>query len=495
MPPTRKYKILFVTSEVVPFVKTGGLADVSSSLTQKLQELGHQVRILVPKYGAIDERKFKIHEVVRLKDLSTTINGKEIVYSLRSSFLVGSKVRVQLYFLDNEDYFGSRRSLYSDPISGKQYKDNDERFILLAKSVFDLISKLGWIPDIIHCNDWQGGLIPLYLKSLYKDEPDFQNIRTVFTIHNLGFKGEFPKSTLKKTRLLEFFKEKELLHNDKFSFLKSGIQFADSITTVSKTYANELCTDKKMSEGLYNVIKSRAKDIDGILNGIDVNIWNPEKDKQIAKKYSVKNIEAKKENKKVLLEKFGLVYDEKKPVIGMITRLDEAKGLDLVQKAFKNLMKLDAQFILLGTGEKKYQTLIEKAISKYSNKFAAYIGFDDNLAHIIEAGSDIFLMPSKVEPCGLNQMYSLIYGTIPIVRKTGGLADTVENYDEKAQTGNGFVFEEYNEKALIETVERAINVFTTDKKAWLKLQKNGMKSNFTWLASSKEYVDLYKKIQ
>lgn len=495
MPPTKKYKILFVTSEVVPFVKTGGLADVSSSLTQKLQELGHQVRILIPKYGAIDERKFKIHEVVRLKDLSTTISGKEIVYSLRSSFLVGSKVRVQLYFLDNEEYFGSRRSLYSDPITGKQYKDNDERFMLLAKSVFDLISKLGWIPDIIHCNDWQGGLVPLYLKSLYKDEPDFKDIRTVFTIHNLGFKGEFPKSSLKKTRLLEFYKEKDILFNDKFSFLKCGIQFADSITTVSKTYANEICTDKKMSEGLFDVIKPRKKDIDGILNGIDVNIWNPEKDKQIAKKYSVKNIEAKKENKKVLVEKFGLKYDEDKPVIGMITRLDEAKGLDLVQKAFRNLMKLDAQFILLGTGEKKYQTFMEKAISKYSNKFAAYIGFDDNLAHIIEAGSDIFLMPSKIEACGLNQMYSLIYGTIPIVRKTGGLADTVENYNEKTQNGNGFVFEEYSEKALIGAVERAIKVFTTDKKAWLKLQKNGMKSNFTWLSSSKEYVDLYKKIQ
>ncbi|MCB9250523.1 MAG: glycogen synthase GlgA [Ignavibacteriales bacterium] len=495
MPPTKKYKILFVTSEVVPFVKTGGLADVSSSLPQKLQELGHQVRIVIPKYGAIDERRFKIHEVVRLKDLITTIGGKEVVYSLRSSFLVGSKVRVQLYFLDNEEYFGSRRSLYADPITGKDYKDNDERFILVAKAVFELITKLGWIPDIVHCNDWQGGLVPIYLKTLFKDEPEFHNIKTVFTIHNIGARGEFPKSSLGKTVLPDYFKsDKELLHKDKFSFLKSGIQFADAITTVSKTFANELSTNKELSGDYYDVLKSRSKDMTGILNGIDVNIWNPEKDKQIAKKYSIKNIEAKKENKKVLVEKFGLKYDENKPVIGMISRLDDAKGMTLVQKAFKDLMKLDAQFILLGTGEKKLQTFFEKATAKHSDKFACYIGFDEQLAHLITAGSDMFLMPSKVEACGLNQMYSLVYGTIPIVRKTGGLADTVEDFDTKTGKGNGFVFTKYDEKSLLGAVNNAIKVFASDQKGWLKLQKTSMKSNFTWLASSKEYVDLYKKI-
>ena len=279
MPPSRKYKILFVTSEVVPFIKTGGLADVSSSLPQKLQELGHQVRIVVPKYGAIDERKYKIHEVVRLKDLTTQIGKKEVVYSLRSSFLVGAKVRVQLYFLDNDDYYGSRRSLYADPISGKDYPDNDERFILLAKSVFELISKLGWIPDIIHCNDWQGGLIPLYLKTLFKDDPQFESIRTVFTIHNLAFKGEFSKTSLAKIGLPEEFNsDKEILHNGKVSFLKSGIKYADVITTVSNTYAKEICKSKEMSNGLLDVLKTRSKDIHGIQNGIDDAVWNPEKD-------------------------------------------------------------------------------------------------------------------------------------------------------------------------------------------------------------------------
>jgi len=417
------------------------------------------------------------------------------VYSLRSSFLVGSKARVQLYFLDNDEYFGKRRSLYSDPITGKDFKDNDERYILLAKSVFELISKLGWIPDIIHCNDWQGGMIPLYLKTLFKDEPKFKDIKSVFTIHNLNIKGEFPKGNFANTGLpKEYNTEKGVLHKGKVSFLKTGIQYADVITTVSETYAKEICKIKELGNGLFNVLKSREKDIHGILNGIDVNVWNPEKDKQIAKKYSIKTIDGKTDNKKVLLEKFGLEYDETKPVIGMISRLNELKGFDLVQKAFKDLMKLDAQFILLGNGEKKYHTFFEKALAKHHDKFACYLGFDDQLAHLISAGSDMYLMPSQFEPCGLNQMYSLVYGTVPIVRETGGLADTVTKYNEKDATGNGFVFKKYEPKDLLNEVERAINMFNNDKKAWLKLVKTGMKSNFTWLSSSKVYVDLYKKI-
>ena len=495
MAVAKKYKILFVTSEVVPFVKTGGLADVSSSLPQKLQELGHHVRIVVPKYGAIDERRFKIHEVVRLKDLTTQIGKKEITYSLRSSFLVGPKARVQIYFLNNDEYFGKRRSLYGDPITGKDYADNDERFILLAKSVFELISKLGWIPDIIHANDWQGGMIPIFLKELYNQQPEFKNIKTVFTIHNLGLKGEFPKSTFAKTGLPEKYNsEKGILHNGKVSFLKTGIQFADAVTTVSKTYAKEICKIKELSNGLLNVLKLRKNDLHGIVNGIDMNVWNPEKDKQIAKKYSVKTLDAKKENKKVLLEKFGLQYNENIPVIGMISKLNDNKGFDLVQKSFKDMMKLDAQFILLGTGEKKYHNFFDKALSKYSEKFACYLGFDDRLAHLIEAGSDMFLMPSKYEPCGLNQMYSLVYGTIPIVRETGGLADTVIPFNTKNFSGNGFVFKKYEPSDLLKELSKAIRLYQTDKKLWQKLMKTGMKSNFTWLNSSKVYVSLYKKL-
>ncbi len=495
MPPSKKLKILFVTSEVVPFVKTGGLADVSSALPQKLQELGHQVRIVVPKYGAIDERKYKIHEVVRLKDLTTQIGKKEVVFSLRSSFLVGPKARVQLYFLDNQEYFGSRHSLYEDPLTGKDFADNDERFILLARSVFMLIQKLGWVPDIIHCNDWQCGLVAAYLKTEYKNDELFKKVKTLFTIHNLSFQGIFPKSSFAKTGLPEELNsEKGIIHANKVNFMKAALIYSDVINTVSEKYAEEICRIEEFSAGLKSTLSKRKNDIYGIINGIDEKIWNPEKDKHIAKKYSIKTIDKKVENKKALAEKFGIEFDEKVPYIGMISRLYDGKGFDLIKKSFRDLMKQDIHLFLLGTGDKKYHNFFEEALMKYQGKFSCYLGFDDELAHLIEAGSDMFLMPSKFEPCGLNQMYSLTYGTIPIVRETGGLADTVVKYNPKDGSGNGFVFSNYDAKELMKEIKNAVNLFKNDQKAWLKLQKSGMKSNFSWLSSSKNYVELYKKV-
>ncbi|MCO6472449.1 MAG: glycogen synthase GlgA [Melioribacteraceae bacterium] len=494
MAAAKKLKILFVTSEVVPFIKTGGLADVSSALPQKLQELGHQVRIVVPKYGAIDERKYKIHEVVRLKDLTTNIGEKEVVFSLRSSFLVGQKARVQIYFLDNEDYFGKRHSLYSDPLTGKDFPDNDERFILLAKSVFELIKKLGWVPDIIHCNDWQCGLIPAYLKTIYSDDPTFSQVKTLFTIHNLEFQGVFPKTSFSKTGLPnELNKEAGVIHKSKLNFMKSGLLFADTINTVSETYSKEICS-KELGAGLDKVLCKRKKDIFGIINGIDSATWNPEKDKKIAKRYSAKNLEDKIHNKKSLAEKFGYEYNAETPVIGMISRLYDGKGFDLIKKAFRELMKMDVHFILLGTGDKKYHKFFEEAQTKYSKKFSCYLGFDDELAHLIEAGADMFLMPSKYEPCGLNQMYSLVYGTIPIVRETGGLADTVENFDEKSGNGTGFVFKKYDSTEMLKEIKRAVKIYKTEPDTWQKIMKAGMKSNFTWMNSAKNYVELYKTV-
>ena len=491
----KKLKILFATSEVVPFIKTGGLADVSSALPQKLQEMGHFVRIIVPKYGAIDERKFKIHEVVRLKDLKINIGENEVVFSLRSSFLIGPKTRVQIYFLDNPQFYGSRHSLYTDPLTGEDYPDNDERFILLARAVFELITKLGWTPDIIHCNDWQTGLIPAYLKSTYKNDPIFKPIKTLFTIHNLSFQGIFPKANFYKTDLpKELDSEKGILHKGKINFLKSGLLYSDMITTVSETYAKEIYKDKDFGFGLEDVLSKRKKDLYGIINGIDDTIWNPEVDNKIPKRFSSKNLELKKESKQTLANNFNFTPKEDTPVIGMISRLFDNKGMDLIEKSFAELMKLNIHLVILGTGDKKYHKFFSSMGSKYHNKFSCYIGFDDELAHLIEAGCDMFLMPSKFEPCGLNQMYSLMYGTVPIVRKTGGLADTVQKFNPKNKTGNGFVFEKYSAKDMVTEIKNAIKIFTSDKETWQTIMRNGMKSDFSWLNSSKKYVDLYKKL-
>ena len=491
----KKLKILFVTSEVVPFVKTGGLADVSSALPQMLSELGHEVRIVIPKYGAVDDRKFKIHEIVRLKDIVIKIGEKEVTFSLKSCFLPGPRIRVQIYFLDNQEYFGSRNSLYVDLKTGKDFPDNDERFILMSRAVMELIIKLGWIPDIIHLNDWQCGLIPAYLKTVYKDEVSFNQFKTLFTIHNLAYQGEFPASTFQKTGLPKELESnsKGILHDDKVNFMKSGLKFADVINTVSPTYSNEIRTKEEYGENLKDVLAKRKDSLFGILNGIDKNVWNPDKDKQIPAQYTSKNLEEKLVNKKELAERFGLTYDEKIPIIGLISRLYDSKGLDLVQQAFTDLMKMDIQVILLGTGDHKYHSFFEKMSSKYPKKFASYLGFNDELAHLIEAGSDLFLMPSKYEPCGLNQMYSLAYGTVPVVRETGGLADTVIKFNEKTEEGNGFVFKKYDSDEMIKELKRALKVFE-DKKTWQKIMRAGMKVDFSWDVSAKRYIELYKTI-
>jgi len=494
MTSSKRLKILFVTSELFPFMKTGGLADVSAALPQMLTELGHEVRILVPKYGAIDSRKYKIHEVVRLKDITVKIGDKDVVFSLRSSFLPSQRVRVQIYFLDNQEYFGSRKSLYTDPISGADYKDNDERFILLAKSVFQLVTLLGWVPDIIHSNDWQCGLIPAYHKNVYGSEAPFDAIKNIFTIHNLFYQGVFPASTFAKTELPKTMdNDKNSLINGEFNFLKNGILYADYVTTVSEGYAKEIVSRKEVGLDLQPCLAKRKNTLSGIVNGIDTTVWNPQTDKFIPHKFSFETIGKKLDNKKILVERFGLPFDEKTPVIGIISRLNETKGMDLVIDAFEELMKMKIQIVLLGAGDRKFQTAFEKLTKKHSDKFASYLGFNDDLAHLIEAGSDMLLMPSQFEPCGLNQMYSLVYGTIPIVRETGGLGDTVTAFDEKTGEGNGFVFQKYDSAVLLKEVKKAVKLFD-EKNLWLKIIKNGMKSDFSWKSSAKKYIDLYKTV-
>lgn len=487
----QSFNILFLSSEVVPFAKVGGLADVSCSLSQAIKELGHEVRVMMPKYGSISERKYGIHEIIRLREMDIPVGDKLQKGNAKASFIVGQKVKVQVYFLENEFYY-NRDGIYIDPKTKMDYLDNDERFIFFCKGVIEMLRRLGWVPDIIHCNDWQTALIPVYLKTVYKNDPFFKKVKTVLTIHNIGYQGIFPKESFIKSGLPdEIFSKIE--HHGSFNFLKAGILYADAITTVSPTYAKEIINDEEFGAGLSDVLRKRKKDVYGILNGVDYSIWSPENDKFIPVTYSIQTIESKFENKKALLKHFELQYDENIPVVAQISRLVEQKGFDLIAEAIDDMMKLDIQYIVLGTGEPKYEEMLVKFKKKYPGKIGVHIGFNEELAHLIEAGADIFLMPSRYEPCGLNQMYSLRYGTVPVVRRVGGLADTVEEFNPKTGKGTGFLFDKYSAQEMLKALKRALSVYG-NRKAWLKLMRNAMSKDFSWNTSAKEYVKLYEKL-
>jgi len=354
---------------------------------------------------------------------------------------------------------------------------------------------LHWQPDIIHCNDWQTALIPYFLKTVYQNEKFFKDIKTLLSLHNLSFQGIFEKNEFallasaqdhsKPDESLEFF--------GKINFLKAGILNADLLHTVSKRYAKEVQQSDEYGFGLQNILKKRSKDLVGIINGVDYSIWNPETDKLIPNAYLRKDLNGKMENKRLLVESQGLPFKENLPVLATISRLTDQKGFDIITESIDKIMKLNLLYIVLGTGDIKYHELLEKYAKKYPDKLAVNIKFDDELAHQIEAGADMFLMPSKVEPCGLNQLYSLKYGTIPIVRATGGLADTVKNFSQETGRGYGFVFEEYSSTALISIIKKAVAVYQ-DNQLWKKLIERAMKLDFSWQVVTEKYLNLYNSL-
>jgi len=488
----KELKILFVSSEIAPFAKTGGLADVSGALPKVLQEMGHDVRLITPKYHITNDRKFNLRDVIRLKNIAIPLGKTTEMVNIKTGVVPDSKVTV--YFVDHKPFY-DRPELYRNPETNKDWDDNAQRFIFLNRTVFEVLKVLQWQPDIIHCHDWQASLIPLFLETIYKEDPFFQNISTLLTIHNIAYQGLFEKEVLEFMGLsLDlFYPGSPLEYWGKTNFLKIGIEYADKINTVSETYAKEIQQSNEFGYGLEGVLKNRENDLSGIVNGIDYSVWNPETDNLIAEKYSLKNIVGKLKNKKALLEANGLTYHKDTPVIGIISRLADQKGFDLIEEIFENLMKLDLQFILLGTGDEKYHQLFKEIKNKYPQKVGINLTFNNPLAHLIEAGCDMFLMPSRYEPCGLNQLYSLKYGTIPVVRETGGLKDTIKNFSPSSGKGNGFLFEEYSGKALLAAIKRALKIYG-DKKMWNLLMKNAMEMDFSWEKSAEKYVTLYEKI-
>ncbi|ACF14130.1 glycogen/starch synthase, ADP-glucose type [Chloroherpeton thalassium ATCC 35110] len=488
--PKKKLKVLFVSGEVVPFAKTGGLADVLGSLPQAVEDRSNEARIMMPKYGVINDRKFRLHDVLRLKEIPVQVDKQTEILSVKVTALPSSKI--QTYFLYHEGYF-KRNGLYVDAETKKDYPDNDERFIFFNRGVLETLKFLGWKPDIIHCNDWMSALIPAYLKLVYQDDPFFNDIKTIFTIHNLSYQGSFDKKALQKSGFPEdAFTPDGLEFYDRFNFMKIGLVYADVITTVSETYAAEICKDNELACGMKGILERRQKDIYGILSGIDESVWSPKKDELLSKTYTESDYkEGKAANKAALLEKYKLPQKEGVPMIGIISRLVDHKGVDLIIEAFDELIHSELQIVVLGSGEKEYEDFFLSAAQKYPDKIGVNISFDEELAHLIEGGSDMFLMPSRFEPCGMNQMYSLKYGTVPIVRATGGLSDTVKPF--KDGEGNGFVFKKYAAADMMLAINEALKTFQ-DKGAWAKLIENGMSEDFSWKSSAEKYDELYVKL-
>jgi len=489
----RPLNVLFVSSEVDPFAKTGGLADVSNALPQAIRALDHEVRVMLPRYGVINERKAHLHEMLRLKEIDIPVGGKKHSAGVKSSFLTSTHAKVQVYFLDNQHFFG-RHGLYVHPDTKKDYQDNDERFIFFCRGVLEVLKRLGWAPDIIHCNDWPTGLIPAYLKTIYRDDPFYAETRSVFTIHNMAYQGVFPASSFPKTLLpADAATEKSVKAHGNLNFLKAGLFHADALTTVSEKYATEIRSSEEFGSGLQDIVQERKADLTGILNGVDYTQWDPAVDELIPHRYDIRTFDLKVDNKRALCAKMGLPFQEKTPLLGIISRLADQKGFDLIGEAFDELLAMNLQIVVLGTGEKKYHDMFEKASQKKPDRIACALTFNNELAHLIEAGADMFLMPSRYEPCGLNQIYSLRYGTIPIVRATGGLDDTIEDVNLAAGSGTGFKFKNYTSSDMLKAIQRAVHAFA-DQTAWRKLMRNGMGKDFSWEASARKYVQLYRSM-
>ena len=476
--------IVFAASECVPFSKTGGLADVAGALSQALAGLGHNVSVYLPKYkqtGIADGK-------VLLRSVTVPFDDQ---YRFCSVIDGGRRSGVQFYFIDYPAFF-DRDAFYGTPAG--DYPDNAERFALYSRAVLEAAKILG-PPEIFHCHDWQSALVPVLLRTSYADDPVLQNAATVFTIHNMGYQGIFPPDTLPLLMLpWDLFSLDKMEFWGKVNFLKGALVFSDHITVVSRRYAQEVQT-AEYGFGLDGVLRKRAGTVTGILNGVDYNEWNPEKDRLIVRQYSAENLAGKKECKYDLLRQFGIenAKNVELPVIGMITRFAAQKGIDLIAEIADDLARLPMIFTILGSGDKVYQDLFIKLGREHPGKFAVKVAYDNALAHKIEAGADMFLMPSRYEPSGLNQMYSMRYGTVPIVRATGGLDDSVDPWDPATGKGTGFKFTPYSGAVLLATITEALKAFQ-DEPNWKKMMLNGMKKDFSWTASAKEYVKIYERL-
>jgi len=476
--------IAFVASECVPFSKTGGLADVVGALPRALAAAGHEISVFVPRY-----------RLTRISEERTVVQSITIPFDDRYRFcsvLSGAGYPgVRFFFIDYPPYF-DRDGLYGT--ASGDFPDNAERFALFCRAVLEASKILG-VPDIFHCHDWQSALVPVLLRTQYLEDPAFRECGTVFTIHNIGYQGLFPAEILPLLTLpWDLFTITKMEFFGNVNFLKGALAYADLITTVSRKYAQEIQTTE-FGFGLDGVLKERAQTVIGILNGVDYEEWNPETDRFIAAHYSADDLSGKRECKQDLLASFGLGNaDPNLPVIGIVSRFAAQKGFDLIGQIVDRLALEDVLLTVLGSGDKLYEEMFLRLCRRVPNKIAVRIAYDNALAHKIEAGADMFILPSRYEPCGLSQIYSLKYGTVPIVRATGGLDDTIDPWDPRTKKGTGFKFQEYTGEALLRTIHQALQLYR-DQGSWQKLMRNGMSKDFSWRVSAREYVRSYERVR
>ena len=478
-------KVLYVASEAVPFVKTGGLADVAGSLPKALKKQGVDIRVVMPKYGRIDREYL---------DKMEHVYDGELTVSWRKKFLGIDKLvldGVTFYFIDNQEYF------YRDGFYG--YGDDAERFSFFARAVLEIPQQEDFWPDVIHANDWHAALTNVYLRLHFMGDERYGKIKTIFTIHNLKYQGVFSKDVMEDVMGIDwkYFNNGEFEYYDAVNFMKAAIVFSDNVTTVSRTYAEEIQYDY-FGEGLDGLLRNRAADLHGIVNGLDFDLYNPETDKYLTEpftKFNVKNaMERKIDNKAALQRQLNLPVERQTPLVAMVSRLVEPKGLDLVIRVLDELLEHeDMQFVLLGVGDKVYEDWFKELAWRHPTKVSTNIYFSDEMAQRIYAASSIFLMPSAYEPCGIGQLISMRYGSIPVARATGGLKDTVVPYDKATQKGNGFLFSNYNAHEMMSTIKKALTLFR-DFNSWKILIQNAMQSDYSWARSAKEYKALYERL-
>ncbi len=473
-------KVLFATGEVWPFVKTGGLGDVAYSLPKELMKMDIDVRVVLPKYSQI-EKKFR-DRMKKIGTITINLGWRETYCGIE--FLEHEGVKY--YFIDNEYYF-KRDNIYGE-------YDDCERFSFFSKAILEIFEDIDFRPDLIHCNDWHTGLVSVYLNEL-REEEEYKKIKTLYTIHNLKYQGVFSRDNLGDTVDLPFekyYQEEGIKFYDNISFMKGGIIFSDFISTVSETYSNEIKSEF-YGENLEGLFRVREEKLKGIVNGIDYDLFNPRRDKEIYKKFSQSKFEDKIYNKLELQKNLGLEVDKDLPMIGIITRLTPQKGIDLIINVLQEMLEDGVQVVLLGNGDESYEDVFKYYADRYPNRLSSNITFNHELAKKIYASSDMFLMPSLFEPCGLSQLISMRYGTVPIVRETGGLKDTVEPYNIYEDTGTGFTFTNYNAHEMLDCIRRSIEVYK-DSNKWKALALRGMKRKSSWNHSAKEYKKLYKNI-